>query len=88
MIEIELDRLIAAHRYCTDNRGQLDASKVAGCFYCLETFSPREITEWIWEEGTAMCPKCGIDAVLASQTGLPVTERAFLKAMRQHWFER
>ena len=84
MIEIELDRLIAAHRYCTDNRGQLDA----GCFYCLETFSPWEITEWIWEDGTAVCPKCGIDAVLGSQTELPVTDPACLKAMRQHWFER
>jgi hypothetical protein len=88
MIGFDLVMLKAAHRYCSDNRGQLDASKLAGCFYCLETFSPWEITEWILEDGTAVCPKCGIDAVLGSQTELPVTDPACLKAMRQHWFER
>jgi len=85
---IDLEKLVAAHRYCADNRGQLEASNVAGCFHCLRTFSPGEVTEWIWEEGTAVCPKCGVDAILAGQTGLPVTDPAFLKAMRQRWFER
>jgi hypothetical protein len=88
MMRIDQDKLAVAHRYCSDNRGQLEASSVAGCFHCLSTFSPLTIVEWIWDEGTAICPKCGIDSVLANQTGLPVTDPAFLEAMRHHWFER
>jgi hypothetical protein len=88
MIEFAEDRLVAAHRHCTNNRVELEASSLCGCFYCMETFSPAEVTDWLEEEGTALCPKCGIDAVLASQTGLPITRPEFLRAMHRHWFER
>jgi hypothetical protein len=44
------DELVAAHRYCTNNRGQLDASNVAGCFYCKEIFAPGEVADWSMKE--------------------------------------
>ncbi len=34
---------------------------------------------------TALCPHCGIDAVLPDVGGMPI-ERAFLEAMRARWF--
>ncbi len=34
------------------------------CFYCLETFHAEQVTRWIDDGQTALCPKCGIDAVL------------------------
>lgn len=36
---------------------------------------------------TAICPKCGTDAVIGSETGCPVTSEAFLKAMHTRWFQ-
>ena len=47
-------------------------SKECGCFHCISIFPPSEIEEWIDEPEecprrpgrTAICPWCGIDAVL------------------------
>jgi hypothetical protein len=33
---------------------------------------------------TALCPRCGIDSVIGSDSGFPV-ERGFLRRMKQHW---
>jgi len=48
-------------------------------------FSPNEIAEWIDGDQTAMCPKCGIDAVIGSYTGYPINGD-FLGKMQEHWF--
>jgi len=37
-------------------------------------------------DGTALCPHCGIDSVIGSASGYPVSEPQFLKAMHDHWF--
>lgn len=85
--------LVEAHRHCTLNGGEIAASSVCGCFYCLEAYAPGEITDWLEDRihgvdgRTALCPKCGIDSVIGSATGYPIT-RAFLGAMRHRWFER
>jgi hypothetical protein len=88
MTESANDQLVIAHRHCTENRAEVERSTLCGCFYCLETFPPGEVTDWIESEDTALCPKCGIDAVLANRTGLPVAEPEFLGAMHRRWFER
>lgn len=71
------------HRFCTRNRSRLAESDRAGCFYCEVLFPPSEITEWIdgrqVETGnvndgvTALCPRCGIDAVLPSAAPIRLT---------------
>ena len=78
--------LIAAHAYCVDNRGQLGGSSVAGCFSCKATFAPGDVVDWCDEGQTAICPRCGVDSVLGSHTGLPVADADFLDAMHQRWF--
>lgn len=65
-------------------------SRICGCFYCLETFRPDEIIEWHLEDEsgigqTALCPKCGIDSVIGSDSGYPI-EHSFLKKMKDFWF--
>ncbi|ACL64855.1 conserved hypothetical cytosolic protein [Anaeromyxobacter dehalogenans 2CP-1] len=84
--------LEAAHRRCGNHRAELLASDVCGCFYCLETFPPAKIEEWIAEDAagvgkTALCPRCGIDSVIGSKSGLP-TDREFLSRMHAYWFGR
>jgi hypothetical protein len=77
---------IEAHPHCTNNRPELDASDVAGCFYCLEVFEPETVVEWVDSDDTAICPKCGIDSVIGSASGYPVSDRQFLTRMHEKWF--
>lgn len=45
-------------------RKELEAQRLCGCYYCLKIYSPLEITEWCDGQQTAICPYCGIDAVI------------------------
>jgi hypothetical protein len=91
--------LEAIHRHSSDHRDRVERSTRCGCFYCLATFPPVEITDWIdpdpadversGERGTtALCPRCGIDSVLPDDVpGAPLSAD-LLEAMKQYWFER
>jgi len=49
------------------NRGQILASELAVCYHCSRQFPPAEITEWCDGDNpgeTAICPYCGVDAVV------------------------
>lgn len=79
--------IIAAHKFCTNNKISLQKDKVCGCFYCLKIFSPNEIEGYIEDtSGTAICPYCGIDSVIGESSGYPVTYD-FLEQMKKYWFE-
>ena len=77
-----------AHRYCAANKKEIDDSDLCGCFYCLAIYRPSEIEEWIEDKngGTAICPNCGIDAVLPSGKEYPLN-KAFLQRMQKYWFD-
>jgi uncharacterized paraquat-inducible protein A len=79
------ERLEAAHKHCSLHRAELQTSSHCGCFYCSVIFTPVDITEWIDEEQTALCPKCGIDSVISSISGYPITTN-FLHQMHDKWF--
>ncbi len=89
--------LESIHTFASQHRKLLSLSKHAGCFHCCATFAPSEIVEWIdeprgatgesAERVTALCPRCGIDAVLPSLSYYPLTD-AMLAEMQHHWFER
>lgn len=80
---------ISAHKHCIRHREEVLRSALCGCFYCLEVFMPQEIVKWIDEQNptgqTALCPECGIDSVIGSASGYPIT-RDFLDRMNGHWF--
>ena len=76
---------IAAHKHCTRNRSELEASPSCGCFYCLSIYSPVEIKEWVVDDKTAICARCPVDSVIGSASGYPIT-RAFLERMHEQWF--
>ena len=80
---------IVAHKHSSNHREELMASETCGCFYCLRVFSPDKVEEWVDEiDGvgtTALCPFCGIDSVIGSESKYPI-EVGFLKAMNRHWF--
>lgn len=79
--------VIDAHKFCRRHREVVLQSDLCGCFYCLNVFSPGEIEEWCHDGETAICPKCGINSVLPSDSGAPLTSD-FLAEMKEHWFGR
>jgi hypothetical protein len=89
-VTLEEAAYVQAHKYSALHREQILASDLCGCFYCLKIFSPSDIDEWVDEdvnevEQTALCPKCGIDSVIGSATGFPLTMN-FLRKMKHYWF--
>lgn len=79
------DDIIKAHDYSSHHKRTLLKDKICGCFFCLKIFSPKEIVDWIDKDDTALCPHCGIDAVIGESSGFPITEE-FLGRMRDRWF--
>lgn len=81
------------HEQCGWHEKPILRSKLCGCFYCLSIFPPSEIVEWIDESEdslrgpgkTAMCPKCGIDAVLPESENYQIT-RDLLENMNRVCF--
>ena len=88
---LESDHL-AAHKHSSIHRQEVLSSKICGCFHCLSVYTPDDIwhDDWIDEDATgvgqtARCPYCGIDSVLGSKSGYPITQD-FLAKMERHWF--
>ena len=77
---------LIAHEYASNHRAEIEAGPLCGCFCCLRTFPPTEIVEWVDHGTTAVCPRCGVDAVLGGGAPLPVTDSAFLRTMNAYWF--
>jgi len=73
------------HEHCKHNRKEIEESNYCACFYCLSYFTPAEITKWCNGGDTALCPCCGIDAVLASASEIDLTDD-LLKKMYKEWF--
>ena len=94
---LDMQDIVAAHKHSSNHREEIEQSSLCGCFYCLATFVPTEIHDWIdWPPGTpddlelecgttALCPRCGIDSVIGSASGFE-TRPAFLTGMQKHWF--
>lgn len=78
---VSKNEVLAAHKFCDHHR---DMAGPCGCFYCERTFDASEITEWIDNDSTAVCPYCRIDSVIpASKVRI---DPEFLRAMHAHWF--
>ena len=80
---------VRAHTHASFHREEVLNSKNCGCFYCLAIFEPDEIEVWIDVRNgirqTALCPLCGIDSVIGSGSGFPIS-REFLSKMHTYWF--
>jgi uncharacterized paraquat-inducible protein A len=76
---------IGAHEHCWNNRPEVKSSSMCGCFKCIAVFPPNEIDQWGDRGITALCPRCGVNSVIGSASGYPITAD-FLETMRIHWF--
>ena len=64
------------------NRDRVRAAASCGCFHCRSIFASDEIRQWVDNDQTALCPRCGIDSVLPG-----VTDTAILVALHRHRFD-
>jgi len=85
--DISPSPVIRAHNHCHRNQEELLRSPLAGCFFCLAIYAPSRIKDWVdqGDNPTALCPECGIDAVIGSESGYPLNV-GFLSEMRAYWF--
>ena len=74
----------AVPNFAIGNRHQLELSTEAGCFHCLAVFDSRQVTRYVEDDETAVCPRCGIEAVLGSASGYGLTRKE-LKRLRNWW---
>jgi hypothetical protein len=93
-----MNPLLAAHRHTTNNRAELEASRLCGCCSCTAIFPTEEIVAWTGLDmsnfenpdaasaETALCPRCGSEALLGDTCGYPITPD-FLNRMNQSWFQ-
>lgn len=70
------------HDKSDHHRNVLRRSVNVGCFFCLRIFGYLQITEWIDEDDTALCPYCGIDSVVP----MDGMDRQLLHKMQEYWF--
>ena len=84
-MKIDKEDIIKAHDHSSNHYDEIMTSEICGCFYCQKTYKPSEIKEWIDVGTCAICPKCGIDSVIGSDSGFPITQD-FLGKMCDHWF--
>jgi hypothetical protein len=76
---------VAAHKHASRHRAELQTSGACGCFFCFRQFGFAEIAHWIDGNQTALCPRCGIDAVIGSGSGFLIND-GFLRRMHRQWF--
>jgi len=77
--------ILKAHKHSSRHRDELSKGQQCGCFFCLAIFEYKNITDWCDDDNTALCPACGIDSVIGSESGFPVS-RDFLTLMKRYWF--
>ena len=97
---MDYDTYKNAHAYASYNREALKNDKICGCFFCLNIFSPKEITDYCNEyyidesnsnycdektAVTALCPHCYVDAIIGESSGYLITED-LLKSMNYYAF--
>lgn len=72
------------------NRSLIENAKRCGCFHCGSSFDASEIHGWLKEpsgEDTALCPYCGVDAVIVGTGDYPLTT-ALLSLLYMEWFDK
>lgn len=82
-----IEKFDYAHLLSYDNRNAVHASETCGCFHCEKIFPAAEVSRFLTEASghTALCPHCGIDAILGDASGLEISPN-FLRKMRVKWF--
>lgn len=67
------------------NKNLQSISNNAGCYYCCKIFESKSVINYTDEGETALCPHCGIDAVIFDCTNFQMNVENLQKA-KKYWF--
>ena len=67
------------------HKEEIKRSTFCGCYCCCKIYHSNDIKEWCDNGNTAICPQCGVDAVIGDKSGLPITVD-FLIDSYKRWF--
>lgn len=70
------------------NKKEIEVSTFCGCFFCCDSYNAYTVSEFTTRDESALCPKCGVDAVIPDKSGLKVTNAKLLLDLHKFWFER
>jgi len=73
------------HLHSYLNKEEIESSKKCGCYCCCKIFDVDNVKYWCDDNKTALCPYCGVDAVIGDASKLPLT-KDYLVDMHQKWF--
>ena len=65
------------------NRKDLEKVEKCSCYFCVEVFPAKEIVEWMEDGETAICPRCGVDAILPGE----ISKKDLVKCCKA-WFTK
>jgi len=94
-----MSELLAARHHTWNNKAEIESSNLCGCCTCQQIFPPEEIVAWASGDvgnledleslggGTALCPRCGGDAVIGDKSGFSISPN-FLARMNEAWFQK
>lgn len=74
-----------ALKHSLRNRGEIERSKLCGCYCCAAVFDAEEIVEWVDGGMTAVCPQCATDAVIGDASGIAI-ESNVLNVINKRYF--
>ena len=67
-------------RHMHHNKAEIQAGEVCGCICCAQMFPRSEIRSWVGGGNTAVCPRCGVAAVIGSGAGFILTPELLNRA--------
>lgn len=74
------------HSHVLKNREEINNSRYCACGYCRKRYLATEIVKWVDRKATtAICPRCGVDAVLGDACGFELTDE-LLETIYKEWF--
>lgn len=75
------------HSHTLRNRREIDQSEYCHCISCCKSYPSPIVVDFIKEDDgeTALCPYCGVDAVIGDGCGLKINGE-ILQALRKIWF--
>lgn len=75
--------MISSIQLAMRNKKKLETISTAGCYQCLKTFNSNQVKEFTDQGETALCPFCGIDAVLPMEN----INEEYLIEVKKYWFD-
>lgn len=78
-------RIEKTHAYCKNNKELIIKANKCYCFHCKKIMESNEVVSFIDNKDTALCPYCGVDAIIPDSIDEKIDEE-LIEDMNKYWF--